>query len=170
MDIKKYGSKITQYLQKYRYALLILVIGLALMLLPERSENHQTAQAQPLTGTVSQYSDITKELKEILSQIDGVGQVAVMLTVSTGEQNIYQQDEDQSTSETGSTIRKETVIISGSDRQEQALLLYTKAPEYMGAIIVCKGGNEPSVKLAIIDAVSKITGLSSDKISVVKMK
>ena len=41
---------------------------------------------------------------------------------------------------------------------------------YMGAIVVCQGGDRPSVKLAIVKAVSDVTGLTSDKISVLKMK
>lgn len=170
MDIKKYSSKITQYMYKYRYAVLVLIIGLALMLLPDRVKDNEPEQTQHIAVDALQYNDITKELKQVLSQIDGVGQVEVMLTISTGQQNFYQQDEDQSTSESGSTIRKETVIITSTDRQQEALLLYTKAPEYLGAIIVCKGAQEPTVKLAIIDAVSKITGLNSNQISVVKMK
>lgn len=170
MDIKKYSEKITHYLKKYRYAVLILLIGLALMLLPERNQEVKSDSSQPETTQAYAFENIAEELKQILSQIEGVGQVEVMLTVSASEQMFYQTDEDHSVSDSGSTIRKETVIITGDDRQEEALLSYVQAPVYKGAIIVCKGGGDAAVKLAIIDAVSKITGLSSDKISVVKMK
>jgi len=40
----------------------------------------------------------------------------------------------------------------------------------MGAVIVCQGADDPQVRLSIVDAVSKVTGLGSDKISVLKMK
>jgi stage III sporulation protein AG len=40
----------------------------------------------------------------------------------------------------------------------------------MGAIVVCQGGDQPTVRLAILDAVSKVTGLGADKISILKMK
>jgi hypothetical protein len=40
----------------------------------------------------------------------------------------------------------------------------------MGAIVVCQGADSPSVKLAITQAVAKITGLGTDEICVLKMK
>lgn len=170
MDMKNWSGKAAQVIKKYRYAIFVLVIGIFLMLLPSytgrQSGNEST---QPVQKSES-YTDITGELTEVLSSIQGVGNVRVMLTVSTGEQTIYQVDENISSTETGSSIQKETVIITGTDRREEALISYIKPPTYLGAIIVCQGADQASVKLAIVDAVSKITGLSSDKISVVKMK
>jgi stage III sporulation protein AG len=40
----------------------------------------------------------------------------------------------------------------------------------MGAIVLCQGADVPSVRLAIVDAVSKVTGLVANQISVLKMK
>ena len=170
MDIKQSGGKLFAYIKKYRYAVLILVIGIILMLIPGKSDEQTSDGSETAEPDTSISCDITKELSDILAQIEGVGKVNVMLTVKTGAQTIYQTDEHSSTTENGSTIQKDTVIISGSERQEHALITHTVSPVYLGAIIVCQGADTPSVKLAIIDAVSKITGLSSDKISVVKMK
>ena len=39
-----------------------------------------------------------------------------------------------------------------------------------GAVVVCQGAGNSQVRLTVIDAVSVLTGLSSDKISVVKWK
>ena len=39
-----------------------------------------------------------------------------------------------------------------------------------GALVVCDGADSASVRLAIIQAVSSLTGLGSNKIAVVKMK
>ena len=47
---------------------------------------------------------------------------------------------------------------------------YVLSPTYLGAVIVCQGGDSPTVKLAIVEAVSNATGLSADKITVLKMK
>ena len=43
-------------------------------------------------------------------------------------------------------------------------------PVYQGAVVVCQGAGNSQVRLTVIDAVSVLTGLSSDKISVVKWK
>jgi len=43
-------------------------------------------------------------------------------------------------------------------------------PTYLGAVIVCQGADSASVRLAIVSAVGSVTGLSTDKITVLKMK
>jgi hypothetical protein len=40
----------------------------------------------------------------------------------------------------------------------------------MGAVIVCQGADKPVVRLAIVEAVADATGLSTDTITVLKMK
>jgi hypothetical protein len=37
-------------------------------------------------------------------------------------------------------------------------------------VIVCQGGDQPEVKLAVVEAVCDAVGLTADKISVLKMK
>lgn len=39
-----------------------------------------------------------------------------------------------------------------------------------GAVVVCQGADQPSVRLDVTNAVVAYTGLGSDKISVIKMK
>ena len=170
MEIKNWSGKATGFLKKYRYGILVLVIGIVLMMIPTIGSKKTSTSATNATQGTSKNYDITEELTQTLSKIEGVGQVKIMLTIAAGEQVIYQENENITTSENSSNLQKETVIITGTDRQESALISYTKPPVYLGAIVVCQGADQPTVKLAVMDAVSKITGLGSDKISVVKMK
>ena len=168
MDIKALSGKLPQWLKKYRYPILVLALGLVLMVLPGRSKKTEPV---PVEKTVTeQTGSISTELAQILGRIQGVGKVEVMLTVKTGETTVYQTDEDISTTETGSTVRKETVIVTNSDRQQEALVSQILPPEYLGAVIVCQGADDVQVRLAVVEAVSKATGLGSDRISVLKMK
>ena len=158
------------WLKKYRFAALILFVGILLMTVPGRmQQNNGDTSVISSTSPVVQ-KDVTTELTEILSQIQGVGKVRVMLTISAGEKTIYQEDQDVVTGDNSSTVRTETVIITDSNRGQQGLVTQVLPPSYLGAIVVCQGGDLASVKLAVLDAVSKITGLSADKISVLKMK
>jgi len=160
-------NKAAVYFGKYRYAVLILIVGAVLMLIPGKTE--QTKSAASVPSAPSAETNVTQELTQILEQIKGVGKVQVMLTVASGEMTIYQYDEDSQTGEKGS-IRKETVIISDSDRNEAGLIQQTIPPKYQGAVIVCEGADHASVCLAVADAVSKVTGLGTDRICVLKMK
>lgn len=159
-------ERITQGIRKYRYALLVLLIGLAFMLIPFK--NKEASISATTTETQAQ-ADICAELSGILSQIKGAGKVSVMLTVRVGETAVYQSDEDLTSGENG-TLRQDTVIITDDNRVQSGLIQHIISPEYRGAIIVCQGADNASVRLQIIEAVSRVTGLGTDKISVLKMK
>jgi stage III sporulation protein AG len=62
------------------------------------------------------------------------------------------------------------VIITDSDRAQQGLISQVLPPSYLGAVIVCQAGDQPEVKLAVVEAVCDAVGLTADKISVLKMK
>ena len=92
-----------------------------------------------------------------------------MLTVDAGEKTLYQYDEDRKEGESGS-VRMETVIITDGSRKESAVIQQRLPETYRGAVIVCDGADRAAVCLSVVEAVSKVTGLSSDRISVLKMK
>lgn len=169
MDINTMISKGKSFLLRFRYPILVILIGLILLTIPKQTKNSISAATQPNIPSAQQ-SSTTQQLTEILQQIKGVGKVKVLLTISKGEKKEYQTDEDQSYNETGNDIRKETVIIRDGEDNETALLIQIIAPEYLGAIVVCEGADDANVKLAVLEAVSKATGLRSDSISVLKMK
>ena len=155
-----YIRKIREFLVKYRYALLVLLVGLVLMLLPTGSVP-QTKQTET-ESSPSKVQDITQELTEILASIQGVGKVQVMLTVEEGEKTVYQYDEK--------TSGKDTVIITDGNREESGLVYQVISRKYRGAVVVCQGADSASVRLSVIEAVAKVTGLGTDRISVLKMK
>ena len=164
MDWIVIREKSTQWLGKYRYVLLVLLVGVVLMFLPARKET--TNETVPTVDAPSQKQNIREELVSILGQIEGVGDVRVMLTVAAGEKTLYQTDADISEN----TSRIETVIVTDANRKEVGLVQQINPPTYLGAIVVCKGAGNAAVRLAVVEAVSRITGLGADRISVLKMK
>lgn len=164
MDWNTLKEKGNLLFSKYKFVLLILFAGLLLMSIPSR----ETDEAEPVRTVQSAVSvDPSEKLEQILSQIEGVGRVQVLLTEASGAQTVYQTDEDRSAD---GSIRVETVVISDADRAEQGLVQTVTPPTYLGAIIVCQGADRPSIQLAIVQAVSNVTGVSSDRITVLKMK
>ena len=168
MDITSFGEKLKGWIIRFRYPILVLAAGVVLLTVPGKVKTSQT-QDTPTTQVMSN-SDLSAELTEILRQISGVGEVKVLLTVSKGEKIEYQQDEDQQSSESSVSIRKETIIIKDANDNESALIIQVIPPQYLGAVVVCEGADNANVKLAVVEAVSKATGLRSDSISVLKMK
>lgn len=164
MDWNTLKEKGNLLFSKYKFVLLILFAGIVLMSIPaEEPEETETSH----NVEVPEAEDPSAELEQILGQIEGVGRVQVLLTEASGAQTIYQSDEDRSSD---GSIRVETVIISDGNRAEQGLVQTVTPPTYLGAIIVCQGADSPSIRLSIVQAVSNVTGISSDRITVLKMK
>lgn len=169
MDWLVWKDRFLEFLKKYRYVLLVLAVGLLLMCLPEGGESAQTRESGtpvPDTAAVS----MEQRLEEILSQIEGAGKVRVMLTEQTGERYTYQTDEDLTDSADSVSSRQDTVIITDANRSQQGLLRQVDPPQYQGAVVVCQGADRAGVRLAIVQAVSNVTGLGANQVSVLKMK
>lgn len=157
----KMPQKLQNLLQKYKYAAVILLIGLVLMLIPAQNSGTEDL-VETVTVEENSAADLESRLEALLSQVSGAGQVKVLLTMETGDETVYQTDTQ--------TDSADTVIVEDADRQEFGLVRRVDAAVYRGAVIACQGADQATVRLAIIEAVSCATGLRSDQISVVKMK
>ena len=169
MDLIKCKSVITHWVGKYKYVLVVLLVGIVLMTVPDRTE----VKNEILTGARSNESateNMEDKLAGILSHISGAGTVEVMLTVAQGECIIYQTDSTYSQSDGNMDSRTETILITDSDRNESGLVHQKNPPIYQGAIILAQGAEDSRIKLAIVEAVMDITGLGADRISVLKMR
>lgn len=162
MDTAALKERGVLFFKKYRFVILVLLAGLLLMMLPDSAESEQPVSVLEEVPKES----VQEELEEILCRIKGAGKVEVLLTEYKGSETLYQTDIQKS----ADSLREDTVLHSGSDREELGLIRQINPPLYMGALIVCQGGDSPSVRLAIVEAVMVVTGLSSEKITVLKMK
>lgn len=165
MDQLNIRSKAAELFKKYRYGILIVLLGIALMCLPGGKKEAPVPNASSLPQDEAERS-LEESLASILGQIKGAGKVQVLLTEAKGTETVYQSDDS-----TGNdTKRQDTVIISGADRGQTGLVRQMIPPTYLGAIIVCQGADSAAVRLSIVQAVSSVTGLGADRITVLKMK
>lgn len=167
MDLKSILSKVTPFVMRYKYVIVVVLAGIVLMTFPLGSRKVQPATQQAQS---SDYRDPGEELGQILSKIKGAGRVEVLLTVAAEEKTLYQTDTDSQSGDVSQSLRQETVIITDGNRNQQGLIQQVLAPSYRGAVVVCQGADDPAVKLAVMEAVKNATGLGYDRISVLKMK
>lgn len=159
-------GELKEFLKKNRCVLLVLLCGLVLLCWPQGKR--QTKQDIP--RQTEQTESLEQRLEKILSQVSGAGTVRVLLTQAESGETIYQTDDTESTQENGSSLRRETVLVTDGSRQQAGLVRQTQAPVYRGAVVVCQGGDTAPVRLAIVEAVAGVTGLPSNRITVLKMK
>ncbi|MBQ7485081.1 MAG: stage III sporulation protein AG [Oscillospiraceae bacterium] len=153
-------------LGKYKFPLLILLAGVLLMVIPSLGKK---SSGEITAATVSaDYSleEIERRMEEVLSQIDGVGKMRLLLTVSGASQLCLAQDVDSGSDRD----RRETVTVNRGSGYQEVVVTGEVYPTYQGAVIVCQGAGSNAVRLALIEAVSALTGLTADKIAIEKWK
>ena len=158
-------QRINALFGKYKYPILVALVGLGLMLLPSEQE-----PTEPVEPPRAAECSLEEKLEALLGRIEGAGQVSVLLTEKEGSQTLYQTDSQTDADESGSRRTDDTVLIEDENRTESGLVRQTLGPVYRGAVILCQGADDPSVKLAVVEAVRCVTGLGADQISVQKMK
>lgn len=182
MEAEKTLGVIKEKLKGVKYPLLVLLVGLLLLLLPtggsgEKAEESDSSdgasgQAAQAPGTASG-GDLEEKLEEMLSLIDGAGQVRVLLTpVNDGEKVLARDSVTSTQTRDGETRSEESdsaVILQRSGGGSGTVEVSYLYPEYRGAVVAAQGAEDPKVKLEIIEAVKAATGLSSDAVKVVKM-
>ena len=165
--MKQMNERVEQWAKKagkYKYAFLVLLVGLVLLLLPTGSRRETAAETPaavaPVTETGEGFSVEREEqrLAEVLSSIRGAGDCRVLLAVSATEETELARDGE------------ETVILSGSSGKESAVTVRSVYPAYEGAVVVCTGAGGPAVKYDVLSAVMAYTGLDSSEITVCAMR
>ena len=127
-------------------------------------------------------SDLETKLEEILSQIQGVGEVKVLLNYSESSEVVAMYNETSKTSNTEETdtsggTRKiqetdtqKDIIYQEDNGEKTPITQKIVQPKIEGAIITAKGANQANVKANIIQAVEAVTGLATHKIQVFEMQ
>lgn len=110
-------------------------------------------------------SDTERRLEELLSAIDGVGEVKVMITVSSTEEYIYAQAE----SVNGDRKENEYVTVR-TEKGEEALLKQVNTPVITGVAAVCEGGRSDKVREEIYRTVTAVLDIPASRIYVTAME
>lgn len=174
MNLKKTEfSKISAVLAKYKYVIVVLATGLMLLGFP--SNNEESADETVKNMIEFDVAAFEKRIENALSVCEGVGNVNIILSIESGAEKVYAKEEkrsirksDEKTNESDSE-GKPSIISEGSGK-EVPVLIKERYPEFRGAVVVCDGAERTDVRTSVIEAVGALTGLSSDRISVVKMK
>lgn len=145
-------------------AIAVGVLGMLLIIFSGGSSDDSPEKSSD-TEAFSQNSiyeeELEKRLAEILSSIQGVGDVNVMITLSSTEEYVYAEETDTS----ADRQQREYVIAD-----KGGIITKVNSPAVTGAVIVCEGGGDTRVCEKVYEAVSVALGLPSNRICVVKME
>lgn len=165
------GRKLLRSVGKYKYIFLVICVGILLLVLPDGTKETEVQQSAKI-GIEEDFSveALEQKLEETLGEIDGAGKVSVMLTVQSGTKRVLAQDGRMEQSEGETQRETETVVVSSGSGKQETVLIQQIYPQFQGALVVSSGGADPAVRLRLTEAISALTGLGADKISICKGK
>ena len=156
-------------------------------LVPEAKEGDSDSQtaAGKISGTQEDEErryekEMEQRVKDILKNVDGVGEVDVMLTLKSSKEKVLHVDRDRSRSTTeekdsaGGTRKsqteemKESSLTTGTSGTQEPVIEKELQPEIEGIIISARGGGSAQVKAEISEAMEALFGLPAHKIKVLK--
>lgn len=154
-------------------------------------ENHKQETAEGMdteeVGSMAQGNAYTsyweEKLTNALSQIEGAGEVEVLITLKESETQVLEKDIPEEMSETTETDAEggnRTIV----DKKTDEATIYTVnakgqnvpyvskviQPVVEGVVVIAQGGDSITVKQNIIEAIQALFGIDTNKIRVVKMK
>ncbi len=168
MKWKEGGIDAAALWKKYRFVILVILAGVVLMLLPTNGGQHKEQPGEPAGRETFSLEREEERMEEVLSRIEGAGQLQLMLTLQRGSQLQLAEDSDLTAAADEQRTERSTVTLNRGSGVEDIVVTQQIYPVYQGAVLVCQGADRASVRLALMEAVCALTGLSSDKVSIVK--
>lgn len=143
----------------------------------------KTSETEENDGDVPYTQEVENRLEALLSRMDGVGEVKVMVTLSSSMEQVVEKDVPYSmdtTRETDSAggsrdvvnSKKEETTVYVTDRagNKTPYISKTLEPAIEGVTVVAQGGGNAVIQKNITDVIQALFGVEAHKIKVVKMK
>ncbi|HJB94590.1 MAG TPA: stage III sporulation protein AG [Candidatus Mediterraneibacter intestinigallinarum] len=179
-------------LPKKNHLLIMFLVGMLLFVAvfpfpsADRTEDVQSeggmASISQDGGTPGEYESYLEErTADILRQVDGVGEVTVMITLKSGSQKIIEKDQSSTTQTTeeedsaggtrsveDSSSDKTSIYEQNSDGSSTPYVSKELTPEIEGVVVIADGGDNAVVVESITEAVQALFGVEAHKIKIMK--
>ncbi|MDR0697020.1 MAG: hypothetical protein LBF68_05770 [Christensenellaceae bacterium] len=157
---------------------IIIVISIMIYIgVSNKRENIDTEINETSNTNVVNSTDLETRLANILREIEGAGDVKVMITyngspeiITANTTNTHNNSTISNGSETTSSTQTISPIVVNSNGKSQLIIIKEIMPDIKGVIVVAKGASNIKVRLELLRAVQAILDLNANMIEVFTMK
>ena len=170
----------------------ILLIAIAGVILLVTNVSEWRARAAPDETTETQniaavseneayIESLENKLVHILENVDGVGQVEVMITLQASRESVLNKDDteeletetetsDGTQNERQSSRSENETVLSDENGESAPYVIKELEPEIAGVVIACEGADNNTVAASVTEAAQVLFGISVNRIKVLKME
>ncbi len=147
--------KIMPEVKKYWFIPVMILLGILLM---TRQLDQPEAIVVSATAAEEKYIEETeRRIIEMLKGVEGAGDCLVTITLSSGGKMEYVREEGN------------VLVITDKDGNQSAVISRENAPEIAGVTVASKGAGSVVVRNNIVESVSTVLGIGTNKICVVSI-
>lgn len=167
---------------------ILLLFGLLLLVvsMPSAKEEKQNAQTVRETGAETgtdredrYVEDLERRLETILSEMEGAGEVSVMVTLQSSAEKVIEKDteseqedvteeDSQGGSRTTKTKNRREETVYGGEEEKYPYISKEISPQVEGVVVIAEGGDHAVVVQNITESVQALFGIDTHKIRIVK--
>ena len=148
----------------------------------ENGDGAASAQQEGFLDDAVYAASLEEELTEILSRVSGVGNVRVMITLSSSSELVVERERPVTRSDTEETDQKggsrkvtqtetgDAVIYRSEGTDSVPYVIKTLPPRVGGVLVVAEGAGDITVHKTVTAIVQALFDVEPHKISVVRMK
>ncbi len=158
--------------------------GILLVLLPQisgsgNSKKSGEKEVSKISSAEEYSAALEKSLQKTVSEITGDKNSRVLVTLQSGFEYVYASEEKSNTDSaedksSSDTLKKEQsdkaeksyIILKNESGDEEPLVVTEIMPEVKGIVVVCDGGNNENINLAVKNAVVTALKISESKVYV----
>lgn len=165
-ESKLSARRVIGYLKEKKSLWLFLVALIAgVLLLLFGGQKEKSVQAVN-NSSVNEFDyererELEARVSTLCSQVAGVSDVTVMITLDAGVEEIYAFDEQISGND-----KRSTYVFGASGQEKTPVPVKELAPTVRGVAIVCRGGENPTVQLKLTEMISALFGIPASAVSV----
>lgn len=149
--------------RKYRWLLLLGLAGILLVGLSEwlsADTPHQPVATSASVSATALETALEERITTLLSQVQGVGDCRVMVTLEQGVRQVYATDSSGS--------GEQTVTVA-TESGPVGLRLAEIQPIVKGVAVVCAGGGDGAVNERVTSLIATVLNISSRRVCVTQM-
>lgn len=128
-------------------------------------------------------SEMENKLKSVLRKVSGIGEVEVMISLKASKKQIPLKDtpttqeslnevDGEGGSRTNNNVQMEESTVMYTDEKGETVpyIVQELEPEIEGIIVVAEGGDNPQIKMDIMQAAQVLFDIPAHKVLVMKME
>lgn len=142
--------------------LIILIIGTLFMIIPGKDKD------EPEEKTITQTYNYEEKLEEILSLINGAGDVEVMITYSGSEEKRLAYETKSGKNDRGDSGYEENIDKQAVMADGEPFVLSKTYPKVKGVVVIAEGARDSNVRAAILEAVITAFDIASHKVCILE--